>query len=132
MTILLPLLYYMEKGIHNLMGIVLDEDDYKHLYWFNFPTSSKPAVYNETIPNNSTNVVQAKAESVHTANIAVYLLFATAERKTRDFILAVVEDTWVQELQEPITFYTFVSPPDLPAHLQTLYSGLHDLDVLSL
>ena len=31
-VILLPLLYDVEKGVHNLMGLVLDEDEYKHQY----------------------------------------------------------------------------------------------------
>ena len=30
--ILLPLTYNVEKGIHNLVGIVMDEDDYKVVY----------------------------------------------------------------------------------------------------
>ena len=44
---------------------------------------TKPAIYDETIPDNTTNVVQAKAEAIHTAKIADYLLFATAKCKTR-------------------------------------------------
>ena len=65
-------------------------------------------------------MVQAKTEAVHMAKIADYLLFAAAESKIRDFILAVIEDTWVQKLREPVTFYTSVSLSDLLAYLKTL------------
>ena len=110
-TILLPLPYFLEKEIHNLMGIVLDKDYYKQRYFSNSPKPINPSVYDEMIPNNATNLVQAKAKAVH------YFLFAAAKRETRDFVLAFIEDIWVCELQEPITFYTAVSPYELLAHL---------------
>ena len=47
----------MEKGIHNLMGLVMDKDDYKQRYCAKFPTPTKPAVYDEKIPNKATKVV---------------------------------------------------------------------------
>ena len=59
-TILLPLPYYVEKGIHNLTGLVLYEDNYKLRYCAKSPKLTKPAVYDETTPNNSKNVVPAK------------------------------------------------------------------------
>ena len=131
-SIFLPLLYDMEKVIHNLMGLVMDEDDCKVRYGANFPKTTRPTVYNEDISNNTTNVVQAKAEAVHTSKIADYQFFATAKRETRDFILAVIEDTWVRELREPVTLYTAVSPSGLLSHLQVLCDGLHALDMLAL
>ena len=83
-------MYNVEKVIHNLMGLVRDKDDYKHRYHVNFPTPTKPSIYNDTVPNNDTNVVRAKAEAIHKDKIADSVLFAAAEHKTRDFIPAVV------------------------------------------
>ena len=40
------------------------------------------------------------------------------ECTTSTFILAVFEDTWVQELQNTETFYTDVAPKSLLTHLQ--------------
>ena len=62
----------------NLIGLVMDEYNYKQSYHVKFPTPTKPAVYNETIMNIATNVVQAKAEAIHPAKITDYLLFAAA------------------------------------------------------
>ena len=66
------------------------------------------------------------------AKIADCLLFATAKHETCDFILVVVEDTWVCELRETVTFYTVVAPSKILDHYQTLCGGLHVLNVLSL
>ena len=115
--ILLPLPCDAEKEIHNLMGLIMDEDDYKVGYGAKFPMTTKPAVYDEDIPNNSTNVVRSKAEAVHTAKIADYQLFAAAKRENRYFILAFIEDTWVHKLCDPFTLYTAVSPSGLLSHL---------------
>ena len=91
------------------MGLLMEEDDYKGRYGAKFPTNTKPAVYDEDIPNNAMNVVRAKAEAAHTAKISDYQLFAAAERETQSFIPAVIEDTWVRKLREPVTLYTYVS-----------------------
>ena len=47
----------MEKGTHNLMGLVMDKDDYKQRYCAKSPTSTKPSVYDEKNTNKATNVV---------------------------------------------------------------------------
>ena len=62
-------------------------------YHVKFLKPNKQAVYHETIPDNATNLVRAKAEATHTKKIADYLLFAATERKTREFILAIIEGT---------------------------------------
>ena len=54
--IFLPLPYDVEKGIYNLLGLVMYEEDYEQHYCTKFPTPTKPAVYNEAIPNNTNNV----------------------------------------------------------------------------
>ena len=51
------------------------------------------------IPNNAANLARAKAKAIHTAKILDYQFFAAAKRETGDFIIAVVDDTWVRKLQ---------------------------------
>ena len=131
-TIIIPLYYDVEKGNHNLLGIMMDEGDYNQRYCAKFPTPTKPSVYGETIPDNATNVACAKPEAAHKANIADCQLFASAKHETRDFILAVVDDKWVHKLCDPVTFYTAVLSLELLDHLKTLCGGLHALDVLML
>ena len=77
-------------------------------------------------------MVQAKAEDVCTAKIANDLLFAAAKHKTCDFILTVVEDTWVHKLREPVTFYSALAPSKSLSYLKILCIGLYAVDVLAL
>ena len=74
----------------------------------------------------------SQLRGVHTSKIADYQLLAATKRETRNFILAVIEDTWVRKLREPVTLYTAISPSWLLVHLQVLRVGLHGLDVLAL
>ena len=83
------------------------------------------------ILKNNTNVVRAKAEAVNTSIIADSLLFAASKRETRDFILTVVENTWVRKLHGSVTFYTAVAPYELLDHLNNLCGGLHAINVLA-
>ena len=41
-TILLPLPYNAERGIHNMMGLVMEKDNYEQRYRSEFPTPTKP------------------------------------------------------------------------------------------
>ena len=93
------------------------KDNYRQRCCSKFPMPTKMAVYDEMVLNNSTNVVRAKAKSIHTSKIAYYLLFATAKRETRDFILAVVDNTWVRKLRNPVRFYTATAPLEILDHM---------------
>ena len=81
-TILLPLPYDVENGIHNLMVLVMDEDDYQQRYRAKFPTPTKPAVYDETILNNAMNVVQVKAEAVYMKKLWITYSLSPPKAKT--------------------------------------------------
>ena len=131
-TLLLPIAYYGDKGIHNLVGLIMDEDAYKMRHGANFPTSSRPAIYDVDISIDASNAVRVRCKVAHTAKKEYYILFAAAERDSSKFILVVVEDTWVRELRDPDIFYTAVKPRALLAHLQSICVGLHATDVLNL
>ena len=131
-ALLPPIAYDGEKGIHNLVGLIMNEDAYKTCYGAKFPTPARPAIYDVKIPINASNAVRVRREAAHTAKKEDYMLFAATERKSTKVILAIVKDTWVRELRDPNFFYTAVKPRALLAHLQTLCVGLHAMDVLNL
>ena len=80
----------------------MNEDSYKTRYGANFPTPVWPAIYDVEISIDASNAVRVRCEAAHTARKEEYRLFAAAESKSTKFILAVVEDTWVRELCDPI------------------------------
>ena len=66
-ALLLPIMYDGEKGIHNLVGLIMDEDAYRVRHGANFPTPSHPAIYDVDIPINAYNAVMVRREAAHTA-----------------------------------------------------------------
>ena len=131
-ALLLPIAYDGEKGIHNLVGLIMDEDAYKTCHGANLPTPSRPAIYDVDIPIDTSNAVRVRREAAHTSKKKDYRLFAAVERESRKFVLDIVEDTWVRELRAPDLFYTAVNPRALLSHLQAMCVGLHATDVLNL
>ena len=60
------------------------------------------------------------------------MTYETARWETIQFVLAVVTDTWVQELCDTETIYTKVASKDLLSHLQAGCTGRHALELLAL
>ena len=59
-------------------------------------------------------------------------MYDTAIRCARNFIIAVVKDTWIRELHDPILRYNDAAPQAIMLHLTTTCVGIHALDVLML
>ena len=55
-------------------------------------------------------VVHARSEAAHKAKRADRATFEMARRETTEFVLAVVADTWVRELQDTDSMYIEVGP----------------------
>ena len=117
-ALLLTIAYYGEKGVHNFVGLIMDKDAYKSRHSNNFPTPSRPAIYDVDIPIDASNAMRVCCEAAPTAKKEDYSLLAAAERESSKFILAVVEDTWVRELCDPDLFYTAIKPRDLLKDLE--------------
>ena len=80
-ALLLPIAYDGVKGIHNLVGLIINEDAYRVHHGANFPTPSCPLIYVVDIPIYMLNAVRVCREAAHTAKKEDYRLFATAERE---------------------------------------------------
>lgn len=130
--LLLAIPYNEEQGTHNLIGLIADEADYARKYGARFLHPFKLPIYDTTISDDAKAVTQARMEAEHRVKRADYKTYTMAERETKDFILAVVEDTWVRELKDSSTFYSLVTARELLKHLQSTCTGLHALDVLTL
>ena len=73
-----------------------------------------------------------RAEAAQKAKDTDRATYETAQWETTQFVLAIVADTWVRELQDTDTIYTDVAPKDLLAHLQVGCTVWHALDLLLL
>ena len=119
-ALLLTIAYDGEKGIHNLVGLIMNEDAYKSRHGAKFSTPSCPAIYDNDIPIDASNAVRVRRGAAHITKKEDYRLFAAAKRESSKFILTVVEYTWVHKLRDPDLFYTAVKPRDLLKHLQAI------------
>ena len=61
-----------------------------------------------------------------------YDLYNTAIRCIRNFIIAVVKDTWICKLRYPISRYNYAALRAIMLHLTTTCVGIHALGVLML
>ena len=86
----------------------MNKDAYKMRHGTNLPTPPRADIYDVDIPIYATNAVRVRLEEAHTAKKEDFWPFAAADRETNKFILAVVKDTWVRELQDPNILYTAV------------------------
>ena len=103
--VLLVIPYDEVTGTHNLVGLILDEADYKALYTSSFPIPTRPGIY-PTIAEDTKSPVRARLEAEHAATVADFKTYEAAERDAQRFIIAAIEDTWIRELKTP--------PPSTP------------------
>ena len=59
-------------------------------------------------------------------------LYETANNACQNFIMAVVDETWYKELEEPDTFYTKVTALKLLDHLTEFCLRLHTVDTVDI
>ena len=95
----------------------------------------KPArvvVYDPSINDDGTDAIRARTEAAHTAKRSNRATYETARQETAQFILVIVDDTWVRELRDTKTLYTKFAPKALLSHLQVGCTGRHALGLLVL
>jgi hypothetical protein len=130
--ILLTIPYDEAHGKHSLIGLIYSKAEYMAEFTTEFIHPTKPGIYDTTIPDNATYGLRATKEAVHKAVRSDYGLFEAAERGFRQFILDVVEETYIRDLKHSRFFYTRVSPIEFLNHLQSTCGGLHTINLLTL
>ena len=78
------------------------------------------------------DVFRVHTEAAQKAKRTDGATYETARQKTAQLIIAVVADTWVQELRDTETLYIEVAPKDLLYCLQVGCTGCHALELLDL
>ena len=116
--LLLTIPYEITGSTHNLVGLIWPVAAYTMRYGAEFVELTRVRAYYTTISDNATSVVPAHTEAAHEAKRADHGTYKTARQENAQFILAIVEDTWVRELRDMENFYTDVAPKVLLAHLQ--------------
>ena len=128
----LQILYDETGSTHNLIGLIRPVAAYITRYGVEFAEPTSVGTYNATIDDDSMAIVRARTESAHRAKRVNRGTLEMAQQETVQFILDVLDDTWLQELRDTEMFYTDVSPKALLAHLHAVCTGRHSLELLAL
>ena len=99
-----------EKGVHNLVGLIQDKESYTTDYKEAFPSPKKPGIYDPIITEGTKDSIRAQKEAIHKAKRQDFKFVTAAERGVRNFIIAVVADTYIRDLRSAKYFYTKVKP----------------------
>ena len=118
---------------HNLSGVILPAERYEQIYK-NRAYVIPPVIllYDDTIDKDSTRLEINCAKGKHKARRNDRQLYETADNACRSIIMAVVDETWYNELEDPDTFYTKVTAIKLLDHLTEFCAGLHMVDAVDI
>ena len=118
---------------HNLSGVILPAERYEQIYK-NGAYVIPPVIplYDDNIDKDATRLEINRAEGKHEAQQNNRQLYETVENACCSFIMAVVDETWYKELEDPDTFYTKVTALKLLNHLTEFCAGLHTVDAVDI
>ena len=116
----------------NLVGIINSATTYRSRYGQAFVIPKRFGAYDETISNDAKATVRAKMETKHRARRVDRFTYEAAWRETVHFIVRIVEDIRVRELQDAVKCYVDIEPWALITHLQRHATGRHAFDLLAL
>ena len=87
--------YEKMEVTHNPIDLIRLVAAYTTRYGAEFAKTARVEAYDAIIYDDVTTVIRAGTEAAHKAKRADRGINAMAQRKTAQFILAVIEDTWV-------------------------------------
>ena len=92
---------------HNLLGVIMSSKRYGQIYKKEaYLIPPVIALYNDKIDKYATRTEVHRAEGKHKARINESQLYKTANNSCQKWIMAVVDETWYKEIEDPDTFYT--------------------------
>ncbi len=131
LPILLKATYNRVNGIHNLWGLVARADRYLHYSGAPFVRPAiRSACYDPAINAEASCVDRVCAKTAWAALIQDYKAYKAAEHGVKVFIKAVVNDTWICNLHDLKTFYSYVTALAIFNHLHKHSGSLDTLDMV--
>ena len=117
----------------NLSGVILPSKSYQQIYKKGaYLIPPIIALYGETIDKDATRTEVHWAEGKHKARRNDRQIYNTANNAWQSFIMAVVNETWYKELEDPDTFYTNGMALKLLDHLTEFCARLHTVDAVDI
>ncbi len=89
-------------------------------------------LYDDTIADDATTVVQVRAEAAHKSRPNEFASYEAAERGVAKFLCNVVDKIWYNNIKDADLFYTKVTAINIMALLDANSGGLHAVDMITL
>ena len=131
-TILADLPRESKTSTYGLLGLSKTATEYTALTTERFKRIGTVEVYDSTIPLDAKVSERLALEAKHKRKIHDSKIEAAAERGMKNFIVAVVDDVWINEKKHRITKYAGVKGVELLTHLKSNYGSIHSLDITEL
>jgi hypothetical protein len=120
-------------GIHSLVAILTEAAKYKADHGNKiFVRPQRLPLYNDTIADNATTVVQVCSEAAHKSRLDDYASYEVAKRGVAKFVCDVVDKIWYNDLEDADFFYTKVTAIDIMALFDANSGGLHAVNMITL
>ena len=132
--ILYPTEYDETDAVHNLIGIIQDDDPYKTKHGSSLLRPKRPNIFDKIIDGSlPVTIAMRKKEAAHASLRTDWAVYNTSERKSGRFILKVVDHVWLLELSKGIlTYFSDVLAKTMLDKLQEICLGNHKIDILVL
>ena len=131
--ILFAVRYDAADAKHNLIGLVIDDEEYKDRCGGSFVRPVRPKAYDDTIrDSDKVTISTRRAEALWKAKITDWELYDVSESEAGRFIVDSVDDVWLAELKKKITIYSEVTAIEMLDHLRKTCLGAHEIDILDL
>ena len=132
--ILYPIEYNKTDAVHNLIGIIQDDETHTTKNGTSSLRPKRPKIFDKTI-NGSLPVTIAtqQKEEEHASLRTDWAVYNTAERKSGLFILKVLGNVWLSGLPKGLlTYFSDVPTKTMLDKLQEICLGHHKINILSL
>ena len=104
--ILYPIEYDETDAVHNLIGIIQDDEPYKTKHGSSFPRPERPKIFDNTIDGSlPVTIATRKKEAAHALLQTNWAAYNTAERKSGRFTLKLVDHVCLLELSKGLPTY---------------------------
>lgn len=108
-------------GNNGHLGVIMPDATYFQKTGAHFIIPAHPGTYDPAIANNATNAVRARAEADHEALVNDIETAENVALLIKNQIIAAVEETYIDELNDPDEGYLHSTPIDLMDHLFDRY-----------
>ena len=130
--ILYPIKYDETDAVHNLIGIIQDDEPYQTKQGLSFSRPKRPKILDEAIDGSLPVMITKRKNEADRASLRTdWAVYNTTKRESGRFVLRVVDHVWLSELSKGLpTYFSDVLAKTMLDNLQEICLGNHKINIL--